>query len=90
MCWNVDSLRTEPARVYLAHDKRGLVGHLIIINPHPPPAFPSHALTLILSKDGTVPQRGGREPVPPLCVLPKPIAIHLPPHGVKRNGLPSC
>lgn len=63
MCWNVDSLRTQPARVYLAHDKRGLVGRLIIMNP---PASPSRALTLILSEDGTVPQREGREPAPSL------------------------
>lgn len=63
MCWNVASLRMQPARVYLAHDKRSLVGRLIIMNP---PAFPSCALTLILSEDGTVPQRGGREPVPSL------------------------
>lgn len=63
MCWNVDSLRTQPARVYLAHDKRGLVGRLIIMNP---PAFPSRALTLILSEDGTVPQKGGKEPAPSL------------------------
>lgn len=91
-CWNVSSLRTEPTRVYLAHCTLGLVGHLIILNL-PLPSYHMLSPSLCL-KTAQYPREQDESLFPhsisPLCVLPKPTVFHLPPHGIRRNGLPFC